>query len=333
VSSIVQQCLDETERGLPLTNFFKLERHLVLYGIRSRLWQDQVLGSSSTMATRAGQDHASQSPRFSLDGNHRMFWWQTLSTWRAQADKAYWTDRETASNEHGRPPRNSVESLNSLVCHLSVLEMYTDLQAISRLADNTAYQPTTLSDGDKELIQLQLLIWASSFNSRLSIWHASQILRHFTDTDEFSITISDGRTLEPVAKQAYYLAGLVLWAFCLNRRSCPTCVASLDPEQQAAHEFRPTLELSFVYEPDFYSRWIQKEGRFTLEGVLLCGCKKRNILNKVESVMMARGEHDAVVRSRSAVLLRLRDQGGLMGDLFPAAKITQRIGSSFQQPT
>ena len=61
---------------------------------------------------------------------------------------------------------------------------------------------------------------------------------------------------------------------------------------------------------DFYTRWIQKEGRFTLQGVLLCRCKERNILNKVESLMIACGEHDGFVRSRSAVLLRLRDHVG-----------------------
>jgi hypothetical protein len=44
------------------------------------------------------------------------------------------------------------------------------------------------------LIQLLLKIWASGFKGRLSIWHASQILRHPLDTDEFAITISDGRT-------------------------------------------------------------------------------------------------------------------------------------------
>lgn len=65
----------------------------------------------------------------------------------------------------------------------SVLEMYTDLEAIIRLAEYTPQPTVTLSNGDRELIQLQLLIWAPSFNSRLSIWHASQILRHFTDTD------------------------------------------------------------------------------------------------------------------------------------------------------
>lgn len=63
--------------------------------------------------------------------------------------------------------------------YLSVLEMYTDLEAIIRLAEYTPQPTATLSDGDRELIQLQLLIWASSFNSRLSIWHASQILRQF----------------------------------------------------------------------------------------------------------------------------------------------------------
>ena len=194
--------------------------------------------------------------------------------------------------------------------HLSVLEMWTDLSAISRLAENSSQQNPTLSPQDRELIKLQIRIWASSLNGRLSIWYAAQILRHFADTDEFNITISDKRTMEPVAKHAYYSAGLVLWTFCLDRRSCPDCIATLDPDHQAAHAGRPALELSFVYEPDFYTRWIQKEGRFTLEGVLLCKCKKRNILNKVESVMMARGEHDAVVRSRAAVLLRLRDQGG-----------------------
>jgi hypothetical protein len=188
--------------------------------------------------------------------------------------------------------------------------MWTNLHTISRLAESAAEQTQTLSPQDREFIQLQLKIWASSFNGRLCIWHASQILRDSLDTDEFATTISDGRTLEPVAKQAYYSAGLVLWAFCLDRRSCAQCIASLPADQQAAHESRPPLELTFVYDPDFYTRWIQKEGRFTLQGVLLCRCKKRDILNKVESLMMARGKHDGFMRSRSAVLLRLRDHVG-----------------------
>lgn len=137
------------------------------------------------------------------------------------------------------------------------------MQAIIRLAEYMPQPTPTISDGDRQ-IQLQLLIWASSFNSRLSIWHASQILRHFTDTDEFSVTIGDNRTLESVAKQAYYYAGLVLWAFCVNRRSCPQCVANLLEDQRAGHEYRPSLELSFVYEPEFYTQWIQKEGEVYL---------------------------------------------------------------------
>jgi hypothetical protein len=188
------------------------------------------------------------------------------------------------------PPRNSVETLNSLINRLCVLEIWTDLHGISRLAESTAEQTQTLSPQDRELIQLRLNIWASSFNGRFSIWHASQILRHSLDTDEVAITISDGRTLEPFAKQAHYSTGLVLWAFCLNQRFCAQCTAGLPADKRAARESRSPLELTFVYDPDFYTRWIQKEGRFTLQGVLLCGCKKRNILNKVESLMMVRGE-------------------------------------------
>lgn len=305
VASVVQQCLEETERGVPLTNFFKLERHLVHCAIRSVLWQQRIIGVSSTMRARADQDHASQSP--SYDHDRRTFWRQTLGTWRTQGDKAYFAEHETASNPHGNLPRYPIESLNSLLSHLSVLEMYADLQCIVRLAEYKSQPTPTLSDGDRDLIQLQVHIWSSSFNGRLSIWHASQILRHFIEPDEFSITLSDGCTIEPVAKQAYYFAALVLWAFCLDRRSCAQCIASLEVDQRAAHEFRPALELSYVYEPDFYTRWIQRQGRFTLQGIVLCDCKKRSILNRVESAMMARGEHDAGVRSRSAVLLRLRD--------------------------
>jgi hypothetical protein len=175
------------------------------------------------------------------------------------------------------------------------------------LAEYTPQPTATLSGGDRELIELQLMIWASSFNSRLSIWHASH---HFTDTDKFSITISDNRTLELVAKQVYNSASLVIWTFCLNRRSYPQCVADLANDQRAALESKPALELSFVYEPEFYTQWIQKEERFTLQGITLCGCKKRNILNKVERAIMARGEHDVTVRGWAAVFLRLRDGCG-----------------------
>jgi hypothetical protein len=306
VASAVQQYLEETERGVPLTNFFKLERHLAHCAIRSRLWQERIIGLSSTMRARADQDHASQSPRY--DRGRRTFWRQTLWTWRIQGDKAYFAEHETASNPGGNLPRNPMESLNSVLSHLSVLEMYADLQAIVSLAEHKSQSAPTLSDGDRDLIQLQIHIWSSSFNGRLSIWHASQILRSFIETDEFSITLSDGCTLEPVAKRAYYFAGLVLWAFCLDRKSCPQCISSLEVDLRAAHEARPALELSYVYEPDFYAKWIQKQGRFTFQGIVLCDCQKRTILNKVESAMMARGEHDAVVRSMSAVLLQLHDQ-------------------------
>lgn len=135
------------------------------------------------MAARALQAQVSQTPKSSLDSERRSFWRQTLSAWRAQGDKKYLTEHETASRQRGNPLRNSIESLNSLMSYLSVLEMYIDLEAIIRLAEYTPQPTATLSDGDRELIQLQLLIWASSFNSGLSIWHASQILRHFIDTD------------------------------------------------------------------------------------------------------------------------------------------------------
>jgi len=60
VSSVGQQCLDETERGLPLSNVFKLERHLVYCAIRSRPWREQILRSSWTMAARALQAQVPQ---------------------------------------------------------------------------------------------------------------------------------------------------------------------------------------------------------------------------------------------------------------------------------
>jgi hypothetical protein len=168
--------------------------------IRSRLWQERIIGSSSTMRARADQDHASQSPRHETD--RRSFWRQTLWTWRTQGDKAYFAEHETASSPQGNPPRNPIESLNSLLGHLSVLEMYADLHGMGRLAEYKSQPTPTLSDGDHDLIQLQLHIWSSSFNGRLSIWHASQILRHFTEPDEFSVALGDGSIIEPVAKQA-----------------------------------------------------------------------------------------------------------------------------------
>ena len=309
LSSIVNQRLEDTERGLPQTIFNEIEHHLAHCAIRLRLWEEKLLRSSLTMAERSTTvDQASASPRFHEPGHRRLFWLQALGTWRSQAEKAYWAPTETASAAQGRPPRSSVETLNFVINHLSVLEMWSDLPAITRLAESTPGQPLALFPQDRELIQLQLLIWASSFNGRISIWHATQILRHFTDTDEFTITTSDNRTVEPVAKYAYYSATLVLWAFCLDRRSCPECVAGSEAAHQAAHGGRPALELTFVYEPDFYTRWIQKEGRFTFQGILLCECRKRNVLNKLESAMMMRGEPDAVVRSRAAVLLGLRDR-------------------------
>src|SRR5947209_2885214 len=88
---------------------------------------------------------------------------------------------------------------------------------------------------------------------------ASQILRHSLNTDEFAITTSDSRTLEPVAKQANYSAGLSLWAFYLNRRSHAQCIARLQADQQAAHESRPLLDLAFVCDPDFYTRWARRK--------------------------------------------------------------------------
>ena len=309
VVSIVNQRLEDTERGLSQTTLNEIEHHLAHCAIRLRLWEEKVLRSSLTMADLSTVvDPASASPRFHEPSHRRLFWRQALGTWRFQAEKAYWAPIETASAAHVRPPRSSVETLNFLINHLSVLEMWSDLSTITRLAESTPGQPLALFPQDRELIQFQLLIWASSFNGRLSIWHATQILRHFTDIDEFTITASDNGTLEPIAKYAYYSAALVLWAFCLDRRSCPECVAGSEAAHQAAHGGRPALELTFVYESDFYTRWIQKEGRFTFQGVLLCECKKRNVLNKLESAMMMRGEPDVLVRSRAAVLLRLRDQ-------------------------
>jgi hypothetical protein len=186
---------------------------------RSRLWEEKLFGTSPTWAVRAEENHASQSTRHDSCRDRRTFWRQSLGTWRSQADKACWAEHETVSASHGPgkpiwtyqgPPRNLVETLNSLINHLCVLEIWTNLHGISKLAESTVGQTQTLSPQDQELIQLQLNIWASSFNGRLSIWHAGQILRHSLDTNEFATTISDGRTLEPVAKQAYYPASLVL---------------------------------------------------------------------------------------------------------------------------
>ena len=156
VASVVQQCLEETERSIPLTNFYKLERHLVHCAIRSRLWQERIIGSSSTMRTRADQYHASQSPRHESD--RRPFWRQNLWTWRTQGDKAYFAEHETASSPQRNPPRNPIESLNSLLSHLSVLDMYADLHGIGRLAKYKSQPTPTLSDGDHDLILLQLHI-------------------------------------------------------------------------------------------------------------------------------------------------------------------------------